>query len=643
MLLVGDWAQLAAVDAGGAFALLARARDDTPELTQVHRFHQPWEADASLQLRAGDPAVIDTYAAATTGSAPATSDDMLDAAYTAWQTDLAAGRASLMIAPTRDTVIALNTRARNDRIAAGDVAAGGAVALHDGTAGLRRRRRRHAPQRPPPPRRPPLGPQRRPLDRHRHPPRRHRHRPARRRQRPTCPPPTSPSTSSSATPPRSIASQGADRRHRPRHRATRHDPRSPLRRHDPRPRRQHRLRHHRRRHHRPRGPHRRSSPASAPSRPPTTRSATSRSATPPSPSSPPSTRPSPARAQHDRWIALLRRSGLTPEQTTAAIATSDAFGRLTAALRRAEAHHHDLDALLPRIVATLPTDANDVAAALHDRLRRATTPRTGSSRPRPAPQLIAGLIPEATGPMPDDMRDALAERQHLIEQRARTLADTAIAEHAPWIRALGPPPRDPRHRDAWHRHVQTIAAYRDRYGITDDLPLGPAPATAAQRADAARAHAALIQAQRLAARLVPGNSCQHAPPGTAAFPAEHMTVDLHALDRGTAGWTLPRAGLPWARRRGRAARCGSRSAGLVAPSNAPPKTHGTPPRSRPEAAVGGAGRSQSLLDFDEPLQGPAASHALDTNALEVAQLVGTARREGTALRTFADWASSSAE
>ena len=132
VLLVGDWAQLAAVDAGGAFALLASARDDTPELTQVHRFRQPWEADASLRLRGGDPAVIDTYAKHDRLRA-GDHEEMLDAAYHAWRTDLDAGRASVMIAPTRDTVTALNTRARADRILAGDVAANGAVALHDGT------------------------------------------------------------------------------------------------------------------------------------------------------------------------------------------------------------------------------------------------------------------------------------------------------------------------------------------------------------------------------------------------------------------------------------------------------------------------------------------------------------------------------
>ena len=53
VLLVGDWAQLQSVDAGGAFPLLAEARDDTPELTEVHRFVNEWEKDASVDLRFG--------------------------------------------------------------------------------------------------------------------------------------------------------------------------------------------------------------------------------------------------------------------------------------------------------------------------------------------------------------------------------------------------------------------------------------------------------------------------------------------------------------------------------------------------------------------------------------------------------------
>lgn len=175
---------------------------------------------------------------------------------------------------------------------------------------------------------------------------------------------------------------------------------------------------------------------------------------------------------------------------------SDAFGALTAELRRAEANHHNPETLLPRLVAARPLDdADDIAAVLHHRLASTTTRRTGTSRRRATPRLIVGLIPQATGPMSDDMRRALDERHHLIEQRARALAETTLADNEPWTRHLGEPPRDPRRHSAWIRHVQTITAYRDRYHITTDTPLGPPPEHTAQRVDAARARAALTDAQ----------------------------------------------------------------------------------------------------------------------------------------------------
>jgi len=61
VLLVGDWAQLQAVDAGGAFTMLVAQRDDAPELTDIHRFTNQWEKPASLMLRHGDPAAINQY------------------------------------------------------------------------------------------------------------------------------------------------------------------------------------------------------------------------------------------------------------------------------------------------------------------------------------------------------------------------------------------------------------------------------------------------------------------------------------------------------------------------------------------------------------------------------------------------------
>lgn len=61
LVLVGDPAQLPAVGRCGVFAHLS---DTLPHrLESPRRFHQSWEADASLALPAGDPTVSDTYAA----------------------------------------------------------------------------------------------------------------------------------------------------------------------------------------------------------------------------------------------------------------------------------------------------------------------------------------------------------------------------------------------------------------------------------------------------------------------------------------------------------------------------------------------------------------------------------------------------
>jgi conjugative relaxase-like TrwC/TraI family protein len=43
VLLVGDYAQLHSVDAGGAFSMLVHSRADAPELVDVHRFTHDWE------------------------------------------------------------------------------------------------------------------------------------------------------------------------------------------------------------------------------------------------------------------------------------------------------------------------------------------------------------------------------------------------------------------------------------------------------------------------------------------------------------------------------------------------------------------------------------------------------------------------
>ncbi len=61
VVLIGGWAQLSAVETGGAFGMLVRHRDQVPELTDVRRFANEWEKTASLSLRYGNTDALDEY------------------------------------------------------------------------------------------------------------------------------------------------------------------------------------------------------------------------------------------------------------------------------------------------------------------------------------------------------------------------------------------------------------------------------------------------------------------------------------------------------------------------------------------------------------------------------------------------------
>lgn len=198
-------------------------------------------------------------------------------------------------------------------------------------------------------------------------------------------------------------------------------------------------------------------------------------------------------AQHDRWATLLQASGLTPQQTEDVVA-SDAYGALSAELRRAEANHHDVDRLLPRLVrARSVEDADDIASVLHARLAKASARPAGSGRTRKQPRLIAGLIPHADGAMRPEMRLALDERRVLIEQRADALVDQAVDESVDWVRPPLPQGQSEDMMPDWRRRARVIAAYRDRYQLSGVDPLGTVRERTAQKIDYARAHAAITQ------------------------------------------------------------------------------------------------------------------------------------------------------
>jgi conjugative relaxase-like TrwC/TraI family protein len=121
LVLTGDHHQLDAVGAGGMFAYLART-NGAFELTEVHRFVEPWEAEASLGLRAGDHEVLQTYAdhgRVRSG----TLEQIQDAATRGYIADTLAGSNSLLIVGTNAHAAELSSGIREDLIRLGRVGA----------------------------------------------------------------------------------------------------------------------------------------------------------------------------------------------------------------------------------------------------------------------------------------------------------------------------------------------------------------------------------------------------------------------------------------------------------------------------------------------------------------------------------------
>lgn len=506
VLLVGDWAQLQSVDAGGAFTLLASARPDTPELTEVHRFTHEWEKTASLDLRHGHAEVISTYIAKERVH-EGTTDDMMDAAYLAWADDVKEGRSSILVAEASDMVICLNRRARADRIVAhpvGDIE----VNLADGTQASEGD-----------------------LIITRHNDRRLRTVPggfvrngdrwivtrvhqdgsmqvqrvdvdfggtvmlpaayvaehvdlgyavtAHRAQGMTVDTSHVVVTGSttrenfyvSMTRGRDsniayVALDKPDEGHVPpepdevnahtvlygvlQHIGGELSARQMI----------------------VAEQERWSSIAQLGAEYETIG----------------------AVAQRERWVTAIKNSGLADAQVEQVL-SSESFGPLTAELRRAEANHHDIDRLLPAIVQRRSLDdAEDIGAVLISRLQKAAQSKQGKRRP--SPKLVVGLIPVADGPMNEVMAEALAELDRLMEGRAMTLTEKAVEGQAPWLKRLGTPPAAAAARGLWLHEVRTVAAYRDRYSVDGRRVLGE-PKTVAQKLDAARAEHAIRRARAI--------------------------------------------------------------------------------------------------------------------------------------------------
>jgi hypothetical protein len=475
VLLVGDWAQLSAVESGGAFRLLVADRDHPPELTTAHRFTHPWERAASVKLRTGDTAAIDAYTDQDRIRGGEV-EDMITAAYTAWASDETAGRTSLLIADTNTTVADLNTRARTNRIAWGLVAPHG-HRLHDATrAGVGDRIvTRHN-------------------DRH------------------------------LSTGPASWVKNGDTWTVR----ATNDDGSMTV-----------------------------------------VRAGGSKSITLPAGYVAHHVELAYATTAHraqgdtvDTAHALVRplmsREVLYVAMTrgrhanTAYVCTdTDPDGEygagdqltprevLETVLARTGTElsaHQTMRVEQERVgsIAQLAAEYDTIAHEAHrQRWAALTSPGSGADAYWAVPaaasslgteRLIAGLIRPAARITDPDMQQALAERAALIEQRADALVCRAVATREPWIARLGPPPTDPARRLLWERAASTVAAYRDRHGVTDPAnPVGEAHRGGqwTRRADRRRAIAAIADARRVG----------QTPIGDRHRPAQPALTTGQALDR----------------------------------------------------------------------------------------------------------------
>ncbi len=506
VLLVGDPHQLQSVEAGGAFALLVGRRTDAPELTDVHRFVNEWERHASLALRRGEVEVISTYIRQKRVREGLT-DEMLDRAYEAWRADCSAGKASILVTESSHAVRTLNERARAERLLLDGAVDGREIPLAAGNSAsvgdvvITRRNERT------------LrtsgggwvknGDRWRVVDIRRDGSVLVDRLDPRRRGRAVLPPDyvgeyvdlgyavtahraqgitvdtshvvVTPTTtrenlyvSMSRGRESNIAYVALDQ---------------------------------------PDDSHSTPGPDDVTARTVLfgvlQHSGASMSAHQTMEAEyaihggidrlAAELETLAADVQRDRFLELLRRSGLTPEQHEAVVQSS-AFGPLTASLRRAEAYHHDLEKLVPRVVGqNALDDAEDIAAVLRYRVEQAAASPPRGCRLRP--RLIAGLIPEPLGEMSAEDRQAIGERAELIEARALALAAAAVDAGAPWARRLGRPPTDPKDQTPWMLAAATVAAYRDRYKVSSDLPVGGGATADAQRADRRRA----VQAARRAA------------------------------------------------------------------------------------------------------------------------------------------------
>jgi len=509
VLLVGDWAQLGAIEAGGAFDMLVHARDDAPELADIHRFHEDWEKVASLELRHSKPGVIsdyETHGRITGGD----QDAMTDAAWQAWHTDITAGRSSVLIADNHQLVDALNQHARENRIQTGHVNPAKAATLSggvqasigdvvitrcndrrlvagdtgwvrngdrwtisrvhdDGAVTLRRAGYRFGASVVLPA---PYVAEHLDLG----------YAVTAHRAQGITVDTSHVLVTESMT--RENLYVGLTRGRQNNHAWVAVDQVEAE-------------------------SHQRPVPATA---------ASVLEAVLHNTGAEPSAHQTAIdeherwnRIDHlvamhqeiyqaamaDRWATLIEHCGLDANQTQQVL-ESDAYRPLCNELTRMDTTGYSPEKTLPMIVASRPVDdVKNVAAILYRRVQAVNNNPGPHPIARRSQPYVLGLVPQATGPIRHDMKTSLTEIENRIRQRANELTKRAIDNKEPWLATLGHRPFDAQPARLWDDAVTAIAAYRERWNIKDPQLLGQPTTNPTQRLDATRIQRILTNAKQV--------------------------------------------------------------------------------------------------------------------------------------------------
>jgi len=519
VLLVGDWGQLSAVDAGGAFSLLARdIGSKVASLGEIRRFKESWEKRASLALRVGQEHIISEYEhhGRVNGGGR---EELLNQLYSAWKADVEAGKTSLMLAADGLTVAALNQRARADRVAAGQVVEDGLAIRGEGVAGVgdevttRQNTRRlslgkgwvkngdrwvvtatNADGSMVVSRLGSHGSVVLPADYVREHVELAYASTAHRAQGRTV------DTAHAYISPRTVrevlyVSTTRGREGNQLYVDTEFEPDEDTAHKGMQP---------------PRTPHDvlagvlRHEGADVSAHSTQVREnykygsieALAREY---------STLASDA--THERFADLLAVS-LSTTFEAEAVLESESLPALEAAMREAEYRGLDISVAIPAVIAQGNfAGVNDTAAVLHKRLGDYT--REHGTKHQATTDLACGLWVRPRIVSDPDMAQALAEREAAMLDRARILATEALASRQRWTRSLGECPTGPDAHE-WLDAVATVAAYRDLHGIHDATPIGSPARSIADRMLQNRVKAAIFKAQLL--------SAEAAPPATVAEP-----------------------------------------------------------------------------------------------------------------------------